>query len=186
MPSQLVPARRPRPIITKSIIVAIITNRGITGDSRSSGLSLWRARGPATGVSRLPRITRRSSREKGAEFAPECAADAAVSAGNVFACCVCLRETLGRARSQERGGCVAPPNATNFGDKVEPVVLDSLSSVAPAHGVGATRATPSRARGGEICIFGCHRSFSEHENRMETSLKSEQIGVNRSSEFNLV
>ena len=90
------------------------------------------------------------------------------------------------ARSEERGGCIAPPNATNFGEKVEPVVLDSLSSVASAPGVGAARATPSGARGGEIWVFGWHRSFSEHENRMETSLKSEQIGVNRSSEFSLV
>ena len=73
----------------------------------------------------------------------------AVVRGQRF-CVVCLRETLGRARSEERGGCVAPPSATNFGEKVELVVLDSLSPVAPALGVAAARATPSRARGGEI------------------------------------
>ena len=90
------------------------------------------------------------------------------------------------ARSEERGGCIAPPNATNFREKVEPVVLDSLSSVAPAPGVAAARATRYRVGDSWIWVFGWHRSFSEHEKRMETSLKSEQIGVNRSSEFNLV
>jgi hypothetical protein len=48
------------------------------------------------------------------------------------------------ARSEERGGCIVPPNATNFREEVEPVVLDSLSPVAPAPGVGAARATRSR------------------------------------------
>ena len=54
------------------------------------------------------------------------------------------------ARSEEREGCIAPPNATNFGEKVERVVLDSLSSVASAPGVGAARATPSRAAACQI------------------------------------
>ena len=157
MALRLVPARRSHPIITKLVTVAIITNRGSSGDSRSSGLSLWRARGLATGISCLPRVTRGSSRINGAGFAPEGAADAAVSARNGFVCGVCQRETLGRARSEERGGCVATPNATNLGEKVEPVVLDSLSPVAPALGVGATRSTPSRARGGEIWVFEWHR-----------------------------
>ena len=66
---------------------------------------------------------------------------------------VFVAEKLGRARAEERGGCVAPPNATNFGEKVERVVLDSLSPVASAPGVGATRATPSRAWSGEIWFF---------------------------------
>ena len=48
------------------------------------------------------------------------------------------------ARSEERGGCIAPPNATNFREKVEPVVLDSLSSVAPVPGAADARATRSR------------------------------------------
>ena len=47
-------------------------------------------------------------------------------------CGVCQRETLGRARSEERGGGVVSPNATNFGEEVEPVMFDSLSPVAPA------------------------------------------------------
>ena len=38
----------------------------------------------------------------------------------------------------------------HFGRSAEPVVLDSLSPVAPALGVATARATPSRARGGEI------------------------------------
>jgi hypothetical protein len=46
--------------------------------------------------------------------------------------------------------------------------------------------SPSAFDGQTPLAFGWHRSFSEHENRMETSLKSEQIRVNRSSEFNLV
>ena len=65
------------------------------------------------------------------------------------------------ARSEERGGCIAPPNAKNFGEEVEPVVLDSLSSVASAPGVGAARATPSRARRTRSpCLQEASPSFS--------------------------
>ena len=71
------------------------------------------------------------------------------------------------ARSEERGGCIAPPNATNFGEKVERGVLDSLSSVAPAPGVGAARATPSRAAACQIWVFELHRVTSSYRNRME-------------------
>ena len=39
-----------------------------------------------------------------------------------------------------------PPNATNFREEVEPVVLDSLSPVAPAPGAADARATRSSAR----------------------------------------
>ena len=50
------------------------------------------------------------------------------------------------ARPEERGGCVVKRNATNFGEEVEPVVLDSLLPVALAPGVCPARATPSPAR----------------------------------------
>ena len=113
-------------------------------------LSLWRAVVPRRAFldcKRLWRVTRRGSRSNGGEFALEGGAGAAVSVGNGFGGGVSLiRETLGRARSEERGGCVAPPNATNFCEEVEPVVLDSLSTIAPAPGVGAARTTPSSAR----------------------------------------
>ena len=71
------------------------------------------------------------------------------------------------ARSEERGGCIAPPNAKNFGEEVEPVVLDSLSSVASAPGVGAARATPSRARRTRSpCFQEASPTFSYSQNRM--------------------
>ena len=60
-----------------------------------------------------------------------------------------------------------PPNATNFREEVEPVVLDSLSSVASAPGVGAARATPSRAAACQIWVFELHRVTSSYRNRME-------------------
>ena len=117
----------------------------LVGSSRSGALVVPRR--AFLDCKRLWRVTRRGSRSNGGEFALEGAAGAAVSVGNGFGCGVSLiRETLGQARSEERGGCVAPPNATNFCEEVEPVVLDSLSPVAPAPGVGAARTTPSSAR----------------------------------------
>ena len=122
-------------------------HRGLDLVESSRSGALVAPRGAFLDCKRLWRVSRRGSRSNGGEFALDGAAGAAVSLGNGFACSVSLmRVTLGRARSEERGGCIAPPNATNFGEKVERVLLDSLASVASAPGVGAAHATPSRAR----------------------------------------
>ena len=123
-------------------------HRGLDLVESSRSGALVAPRGAFLDCKRLWCITRRGSRSNGGEFALDGAAGAAVSVGNGFARGVSLiRVTLGRARSEERGGCIAPPNATNFGEKVERARL--LSSVEPAP--ASARAAFSRAN--EISCF---------------------------------